>query len=194
MDQKYYAVKKGLQNGVYTSAEKTLQNIDDCPDAWVKAFDNEQEAHDFVFDSASHTDSNHVIAYVDGSYNKDTGQYSSGIVMIAEGKVILEKGEAYATMDYRESHQIAGEVFGAARAIQHAIIRGFEKITIYYDFLGIEKWATKEWKTNKPVSQNYATFIDKVKSQIDIQFEKVKAHSGDYYNERADQLAKNALN
>ena len=64
---------------------------------------------------------------------------------------------------------------------------------IYYDYEGIEKWATHQWKANKEGTKNYQRFIDQSKEIIDIHFIKVLAHSGDFYNERADLIAKKAV-
>ena len=56
-----------------------------------------------------------------------------------------------------------------------------------------EKWATGLWKANKEQTQNYVKTINDMKKKIDIYFQKVLAHSGDYYNEVADGLAKKAV-
>ena len=41
--------------------------------------------------------------------------------------------------------------------------------------------------------ENYVKTIQAMKKNIDIYFQKVLAHSGDYYNEVADGLAKKAV-
>ena len=46
---------------------------------------------------------------------------------------------------------------------------------------------------NKEQTQNYVKTINDMKKKIDIYFQKVLAHSGDYYNEVADSLAKKAV-
>ena len=43
---------------------------------------------------------------------------------------------------------IAGELAGAKAAINKAISLGLKEITILYDYMGIEKWASKEWTAN----------------------------------------------
>ena len=64
---------------------------------------------------------------------------------------------------------------------------------IYYDYLGIEKWATHEWKANKPGTIDYVKFIDSVSNKIKINFKKVRGHIGIDSNEEADKLAKKAV-
>ena len=55
------------------------------------------------------------------------------------------------------------------------------------------KNGTGLWKANKEQTQNYVKTINDMKKKIDIYFQKVLAHSGDYYNEVADGLAKKAV-
>lgn len=193
MSTTYYVVKEGHQTGIFTSASEAISQIDGHPQAFVKTFTDQSAAEEFLNASPDSEANQHIIAYVDGSFDTKTKRYSSGIVLLDGQKIVDEFSHVYNDQKYNESHQIAGEVFGAAHAIQRAIQRGYQRITIYYDYLGIEKWATGEWRANKPVSKDYIKFIEKVKPLIDIDFKKVKAHSGEEYNERADQLAKQAL-
>ena len=87
-----------------------------------------------------------------------------------------------------------GELKGFIKKIEKkAVELKMDKITIFYDYQGIESWANGDWKTNNNLTKNYKKFIDEIKSQIDINFVKVKGHSNDTYNDMADELAKEAL-
>ena len=44
-------------------------------------------------------------------------------------------------------------------AIQKAIELGVEELKIYYDYEGIEKWASGEWKANKALTKFYSGYI-----------------------------------
>ena len=92
-----------------------------------------------------------------------------------------------------ESRNIAGEIEGVKQAILWAIENKKQKIKIFYDYAGIEKWATKEWNAKVKISQEYSKFFDEKSKLINVEFEHVKAHSGIVYNEKADELAKRAL-
>ena len=50
--------------------------------------------------------------------------------------------------------------------------------------------ATKRWKRNNALTQQYAAFYDSIKNRVRVHFHKVAAHTGDTYNEMADVLAK----
>jgi len=93
---------------------------------------------------------------------------------------------------YIESYQVAGEVKAALRAMEWAVNHNISSIAIYYDYEGIRSWALGEWKTNKAVSKDYKYKFDVLSRRIDVYFKKVKAHSGVYFNELADELAKSA--
>lgn len=128
-------------------------------------------------------------AYVDGSYNKTTKQVGGGIVLItitdlivtdiiAEG-ILCGDSNTLLTNDPNDSefismHQIGGEINAALTAMQLASNMNLP-ITIFYDYLGIEKWATGKWKTNKFHTQLYKDLVDKLSKSITIDFIKVPA-------------------
>ncbi len=130
-----------------------------------------------------------AIAYVDGSFNKYTKTYGYGGVLIV-GDDIEEFSKAGNDADTATMYQIGGEILAACTAINMAKKRAIKNLTIYYDYEGIEKWATGQWKANKPKTQAYVNFIRKC--GVNLSFSKIKAHTGVKYNEIADQLAKKA--
>ena len=54
-------------------------------------------------------------------------------------------------------------------------------------------WATGGWRAKNDLTQKYAEFMKNHGRVMDISFKKIAAHTGDKYNEEADQLAKAAL-
>lgn len=78
-------------------------------------------------------------------------------------------------------------------AVQWAIKNGYHNLELRYDYEGIEKWAQGEWKAKNTLTQKYANFMKSKSDILKISYQKVKAHSGDHYNEEADKLAKAAL-
>ncbi len=133
-----------------------------------------------------------AVAYVDGSYNVATGDYSCGIVFMAEGEEVhlAKMGE---NRDLASMRNVAGEILGAELAMKRAVERGMRKLSIYYDYQGISAWCLGDWKTNKEGTRAYKEYYDSVKDRIEIEFVKVRGHSGDTYNDLADKLAKSVL-
>lgn len=133
-----------------------------------------------------------AIAYVDGSFNKRDKVYGSGVVFIhSDGR--------YETFSFSgndpelaKMYQIAGEINAAKFAIDHAIACGYGEVRICYDYIGIEKWATRAWHAKKAFTEAYQRFIDERIPRIEIMFSKIAAHTGVTDNESADRLAKAA--
>lgn len=134
---------------------------------------------------------NEIIAYVDGSYKNATKEYSYGMILFTtEGEE--EYCEKYKN-EFSEMRNVAGEIQGAMKAMEIAIEKNKNKLYLYYDYMGIEKWAKEEWKANKKGTQMYRDYYKNIKNKLEVIFVKVEAHTGDKYNEVADKLAKKAL-
>ena len=133
-----------------------------------------------------------VIAYVDGSYRSDTGEFSYGMVILKDGEehCFCRK---MTDKELAQMHNVAGEIKGSEAAMQYALDNGIPEITIYHDYEGIAKWCTGAWKANKTGTQVYQAFYQEVIKKVQVHFVKVKGHSNDKYNDMADHLAKSAL-
>ena len=129
---------------------------------------------------------------MDGSYNSKTKQYGCGVVVLYRGEVRRFR-EAYDDLESASLRNVAGEVMGAVRAIQYCRKYGIRKVEIYHDYNGIGKWGNDEWKANLPLTRNYKQFVANARSEMEITFIKVAAHTGNRYNEEADRLAKDAI-
>lgn len=194
---KYYAVRIGKTPGIYNTWDECKREVDGFKGAQYKKFNSEIEALDFIeglgrFVPKDYPDIDEVFAYVDGSFNIKDYSYSYGMVLItSDGEKCFNK--AFPKDEFSYMRNVQGEITGAMAAIKMAYEYGKKRIVIFYDYEGIEKWATGEWKRNKEGTVLYKNFIDDYKSKIEIKFVKVLAHSGDKYNEMADELAKSAL-
>lgn len=200
--KKYYAVKKGTNPGIYLTWDECKEQVSGFSGAEYRGFATEEEAKAYlgVEEESSKLKYNEAIAYVDGSYNKETKVYGSGIVFLSEGEC-KEFSKSGNDKDMLDMWNVAGEVCAAMDAVRYAIENDFSSITIYYDYNGIEGFVdgcilngkrTKIWKAEKEGAKEYKKFMLDAKGKIDIHFVKVSAHTGNKYNEKADELANKA--
>ena len=188
---KIYAVKKGRETGTFTSWKECQASVSKYPGADFRGFPSKEEAEKYLYGSTSPV-KNKCCAYVDGSFNNETGTYGYG------GFLIDENGDSHTIQSFgkgemSEMRNVAGEITGATCAIELALELNMTKLTIFYDYQGIESWATGEWKCKNPYTKAYKDYIDSISGKIAITFQKVKAHSGIKGNEEADRLAKEAV-
>lgn len=190
---KYYAVKKGHKPGIYTSWDECKKQVEKFSGAVYKSFTSLEDAKNFIKLEEEKIVDYGLIAYVDGSYNIKTKEYGYGCILIEGQKVIKElsgKGDKETLVSMRN---VAGEILGSLAAMKFALENGYPGVCIYYDYEGIEKWANGLWRANKIGTQNYQKLVNEYRKKINISFIKVLAHSGDFFNERADKLAKKAV-
>lgn len=188
---KYYAVKVGKKTGLFSTWDECKENITGFKGAVYKSFSNKEDALDFLNDKEKEVKEN-TFAYVDGSYDPKTGNYSFGAVFVNNNKETRFK-KMYEADEYSIHRNVAGEIKGAGFIIQYAIKNNIKELNLYYDYEGISKWYNGIWKANKPISMAYIEFAKKARNKIKVNFIKVKSHSNVYYNEIVDKLAKEAL-
>lgn len=206
MTNKFYAVKEGRIPGIYETWEECKAQVIGYSGAVYKSFKTKQEAGEFVGtlqaensenqesvpDKLSDLGSDTVVAYVDGSYNGSENAFSYGMVILEHGNE-HKYSKKIIDQDLAAMNNVAGEIKGAEAAMEYALKNGYKRIIIYHDYEGIAKWCLGEWKTNKEGTRAYKAFYDSIKDEIRIEFVKVTGHSGDKYNDMADELAKQAL-
>ncbi len=219
MPKKYYAVKKGRTPGIYGSWNECKNQVDGFSGAEFKGFATLEEANVYMSIEESRYDSSFkaevdatakviseerlalpkdigekgdAIAYVDGSYDRRSKVFSYGMVILKDGNEYHESMR-FINNPLADMHNVAGEIKGAEAAMRYALEHGYDSITIYHDYEGIAKWCLGEWEPKKPGTKAYRDYYNEVSQSVMISFVKVEAHTGDYYNEMADRLAKEAI-
>lgn len=130
-----------------------------------------------------------IRAFIDGSFDKRNGVVGSGGVII-HGTEELEFSLSSTDPNHIAYWNVSGELLAALHVVEYAMSHGHRSCSLYYDYMGIEMWATGRWNTNNPLTTSYAKRMKEASKQLRIDFHKVKAHSGIAYNDRADALAK----
>lgn len=190
---KFYAVRKGRTPGIYRTWPEAQREVTGFKGAEFKSFKTSEEAEAYMNDSEQEIALDGLIAYVDGSYDKRTKRAGFGAVLIDNNEVIKEASEETNIDPEDNLWNVTAEIEGVLFAVNYAIDNGYEKIHVYYDYAGLEKWAKKEWRANKKTTKRYQDTMQELMKQIQVDFIKVAAHTGDFYNERADDLAKQAI-
>ena len=134
--------------------------------------------------------------YIDGSSIYKLKMFGWACVIVDDDDKVVRVEYGYSDdKRYAQSHNVAGELIASMKAIDYAISKGEDMIKIFYDYHGIEFWATGEWKNRqgKPIVTDYIAFIKDRSKKIKISFQKVIAHTGIRHNELADQLCRGAI-
>lgn len=196
---KYYAVRNGREgNKIYDTWQECQKNIEHVRNVRFKRFGKKSDALDFIKDETDDEngttpiDTHKAVAYVDGSFNIHTNEFACGVVILHDNK------ETRLSMKFENPvmaklRNVAGEIKGALMAIDWALRNDVKSIDIYYDYQGIGAWPDGQWQANVPETQAYVYEIAKARMKMEIDFVKVKGHSGNKYNDVADRLAKDAL-
>ena len=219
--QKYYAVKKGNVPGIYQTWDETKKQVDGYSGAIYKSFSTLADAENFILkepadkeditnkvsnpidynnvveDKISSLNEDECVAFVDGSYDPNGEMAGFGAIIFYYGgnKERLYRSYRKETInsDFLKQRNVFGELEGVKSAISWAIGSGKKKIHVYYDYTGIEMWATGEWKAKNDLTKEYVAFINNAKENIVIKFIKVPAHAEIKYNDEADALAKYSI-
>lgn len=214
--QNFYAVKSGKTPGVYRTWEECKAQVDGFPNSAYKKFKTEDEAKAFIEgkESEARTVGNTVdskpkksnsvsnlrsiklpdgpYAFVDGSFNPDTGVYGYGGFLCVNGEKYPVQGNGH-DEEMSSMRNVAGEIEGSMAAVKLAEEMKIHDLTILYDYKGIEEWAVGRWKTNKDGTTQYAEFMNHDNRTVNISFQKVDAHTGIDGNEMADVMAKHSV-
>lgn len=164
----------------------------------LKEIKDEKDAHDIslLWDSKKKKSVKDSV-YSDKGYEADVdGSYFSSITSWAsiirkDGRIIEELSGIVDTSNIKNSHQIAGEIKAVIETVKYCQRNKIRKLRLYYDYNGLKYWAKGIWRAKIFITQYYQNFMKDVK--IDIDWVKIESHTGVYWNELADKLAKKTI-
>ena len=195
---KFYAIRNEENQAIFFSEETLHEYRPTFAHSEIKFFDDYNEAVAFCLEAKQTQETpqeettDHAVAYVDGSFDKEKCVVGAGIVFCHNDEEV-ELTKATNNKVFTDYWNVAGELKASVVAIKHAIALGLDKIEICHDYQGVSAWANGEWRAKNILTQSYVEFITEKRAEIEIVFTKVKAHSGVRLNEKADQLAKKAI-
>lgn len=220
----FYAVRVGKRPGIYRTWAQAQPLVSGFPGAKYAGFATKAEAEAFMRGAAASKPAktvkasanrgydtvvddaviaqrikalppDEVIAFTDGSYNKQTNQYAYGVVLVTTaGKLHL--AEALPADPRDDTHQVIGEVSAVEHAVAWAEAHGKKRLWVYADYLGVHEWGHGSWRANAPVAKAYQQFIAAHDAKLDIRFVKVHSHDAKHpiaLNDEVDLLVKQAL-
>ena len=138
---KYYAIKVGRETGIYTSWEEAEKLVKGFHDAKYKSFKTRKDASEesLVLSVEGMKEPEGDYAFVDGNFNADTDTYGYGGFLSANGVKYPISG-ADCKPDMAKMRNVAGEIEGALEAARMALKFKLKRLTILYDYEGIEAW------------------------------------------------------
>lgn len=193
MGNKWYAVWRGRETGVFDSWPQVQKLVSGYPNPGFKALRTKAEAEalyarmtskqvDFIPASG-------LVIYTDGSCDPKSGEYSWAFVAVLDGVKIHEASGWGADPDAATARNVAGELEAAMQAVVWAKKQGATAFTIVHDYSGVGAWARSEWKSKHPFVQRFAAFMA---AYPEVRFVHVRGHHGVVHNEEADRLAAQA--
>ena len=174
----YYGVKT---QGVYTIPPKSLKHK-------MKEFISFYDAYRFAYNKNADI----YEVYVDASSAIKKNKAAYAFLIRRNGTVIYEDAKCIYFNKLKNSAY--AELYAVIKALNFCQKNKFNNIVLYYDFDGVEKFARDEFYGRR----NNCEFIERYKrivndNTLNINFSKIKAHSGHHYNNRVDKLAKELI-
>lgn len=193
-EKKYFAIKKGAKTGVFFCFwDEAKEYVIGYKDAEYKSFLTKKEAIEYLEGKKEEVNkiSFDFVAYTDGSFfKKDLLSFSCGGLLIYKNKVVHEISYKYECEKYARARNVAGEICGVVEILQYCIKNNISKILINVDYKGLIEWFNGSWKAKEKLPKLYVNYLNKIKNKIEIKFNKIAAHTNNYWNDRADELAK----
>ena len=209
MAKKVYAIKEGfnfatnekVENLIVDTWAECQKYIKGVKGAKYKSFEDINDAKKFLSDGdgmlkkgkdSYPMDCLHI--YVDGSYNITTEKYAYALVAVKDNIVeYIENGKSEDNSN-KSIRQIAGELEATVRGVEYALSQNEKRVVIFHDYAGIAHHATGFWERKEQSSIDYYNKMRSLMDKgIEVIFVKVDSHTGDLYNEIADEKCKEAL-
>jgi len=172
----YVSGRSGVQYKKFKSMDEAL--------AWINTSSKDVDSTNELLD----LDESIPSFYIDGSHRD--GTIGFGVVEKVGDIITCYSGQTDGGMG-----NISGELSALMFSL-HLIKRlGIKEANIIYDYEGIYKWLSGEYRAQTLESKSYKKFAKNFTKENDLKlyYYKCKSHSGNKYNNMADATAKQAL-
>jgi ribonuclease H-related protein len=129
---------------------------------------------------------NTIHLFIDGSFHDSQGAGYGFVAVNSNEKIVYTEAEPIYDPAYLSS--TSAELIASLRATKWALKQGYTHINIHHDYTGVHEVATQVPVSTNPLNTLYFTFFSSQTAKV--YFHKVPAHSGNFFNTRAHQLAK----
>lgn len=132
--------------------------------------------------------------YTDGSYSEVGNIVSGGFILLDNDEKFLMGQRIFSRRtEYLKSRNVSGELLAVMVGLETvASLLDECELILYYDYAGIENFATGRWLNIKSgIAKLYMESLKSIRHRypgLKLQFRKVKAHTGDFWNESVDAL------
>lgn len=136
-----------------------------------------------------------VTIYTDGGCWPNPGPGGWGVVLIHDGRIKKLSGNCSETTNNRMELTAAIEALRALKTSYRIMLVSDSEYLVKGITLWIEGWIKRGWRTaaKKPVeNQDLWLVLHDETRRHDIEWKHIRGHTGDTYNEMADQLATEA--
>ena len=189
----FYAIKNTGE--IYRSWAECQTALKKVKAPVFKGFATESEAKAFLAGKSPTASLPSESIFVDGSFNADKAIVGGAFVLVKDDKSVHEQTiRDDKHTEILRLRNVGGELLATIYALKYALSLGMREVTICHDYQGIASWADGSWQAKQDITKRYAAFVEQIikKEGLQVQFQKISAHTGVKFNERADQLAKQA--
>jgi len=132
-----------------------------------------------------------IHVFVDGSFMN--GKIGFGFLIVKDSNIVKKVSGKLSSVENLKMKNVAGEIKAVIEAIEFCKVKNWKEIYLHYDYEGLKKWATMEWKANNIMTKNYQNYMRNNLKNLKIKWVKEKAHGSSMLNLLADKLAKMSL-
>lgn len=154
-NKKFYAVKRGLNTGIFNTWEECEKQVIGVEGALFKSFWTKKEAEDYLkhalFTNTFNQDDTYYL-HIDGYY--ENNRYGWGLVIYKDNKLVDTFNGESISEDNTGLYEMAGQIQAAMKAIKWAVANN-KKITICHTYIGLSEWVLGNWNANKRLVNKY---------------------------------------